>query len=205
MTDKQKLDAIKAEIHRLVDVRGYDREMANDLLAFMNSLPNEPVSEDEIEKQFKVGDVVVYVSRQPAYSGFYILGNANDLSIGYSNCNEPFQIALRNCTIASEAEYSQFFRELNLNGYKWNNDTLRIEKIEPVSEDLKEASRNYADNEEYGDDVYFAIKAAFEAGAKWQFEEINKVLLSKVLPCFMHGGEADEVVAKLDEVLNQKK
>lgn len=46
MTDKQKLDAIKAEIHRLVDVRGYDREMANDLLAFMNSLPNEPVSED---------------------------------------------------------------------------------------------------------------------------------------------------------------
>ena len=41
-------------------------------------------------------------------------------------------------------------------------------KEEPVSEDLKEASRNYADNEEYGDDVYFAIKAAFEAGAKWQ-------------------------------------
>jgi hypothetical protein len=50
MTDKEKLDAIKAEIHRLVDVRGYDREMANDLLAFMNSLPNEHVSEDfEVE------------------------------------------------------------------------------------------------------------------------------------------------------------
>ena len=52
MTDKQKLDAIKAEIHRLVDVRGYDREMANDLLAFMNSLPNEPVSEDLEEAAF---------------------------------------------------------------------------------------------------------------------------------------------------------
>ena len=46
MTDKEKLDAIRAEIHRLVDVRGYDREMANNLFAFMDSLPNEPVSED---------------------------------------------------------------------------------------------------------------------------------------------------------------
>ena len=46
MTDKEKLDAIRAEIHRLVDVRGYDREMANDLFTFMDSLPNEPVSED---------------------------------------------------------------------------------------------------------------------------------------------------------------
>ena len=46
MTDKEKLDAIRAEIHRLVDVRGYDREMANDLFTFMDSLPNEPVSEE---------------------------------------------------------------------------------------------------------------------------------------------------------------
>lgn len=46
MTDKEKLDAVRAEIHRLVDVRGYDREMANDLFAFMDSLPNEPVSEE---------------------------------------------------------------------------------------------------------------------------------------------------------------
>ena len=44
MTDKEKLEAIRAEIHRLVDVRGYDRGMANDLFAFMDSLPNEPVS-----------------------------------------------------------------------------------------------------------------------------------------------------------------
>ena len=46
MTDKEKLDAIRAEIHRLVDVRGYDRGMANDLFAFMDSLPNEPISND---------------------------------------------------------------------------------------------------------------------------------------------------------------
>lgn len=47
MTDKEKLDAIRAEIHRLVDVRGYDREMANDLFTFMDSLPNELVSINE--------------------------------------------------------------------------------------------------------------------------------------------------------------
>ena len=45
---------------------------------------------------------------------------------------------------------------------------------EPVSEDLEEASRNYADNEEYGDDVYFAIEAAFKAGAQWQKEHLWK-------------------------------
>lgn len=39
---------------------------------------------------------------------------------------------------------------------------------EQPSETLKEASKNYADNEEYGDDVYFAIEAAFKAGAQFQ-------------------------------------
>ena len=45
MTDKEKLDAIRAEIHRLVDVRGYDKEMANALFAFMDSLPSEPYTD----------------------------------------------------------------------------------------------------------------------------------------------------------------
>ena len=60
MTDKEKLDAIRAEIHRLVDVRGYDKEMANDLFAFMDSLPNEPVSEDlwEASKQYALRQVL---------------------------------------------------------------------------------------------------------------------------------------------------
>lgn len=47
---------------------------------------------------------------------------------------------------------------------------------EPVSEDLEEASRNYADDEEYGDDVYFAIKASFKAGAKWQEKQDQKTI-----------------------------
>ena len=32
-------------------------------------------------------------------------------------------------------------------------------------------------------------------------EAVKEALLSEVLPCFMHGGEADEVVAKLDEIM----
>lgn len=46
MTDKEKLMAIRAEISRLVKVRGYQRGMANDLFTFMDSLPNEPVISD---------------------------------------------------------------------------------------------------------------------------------------------------------------
>ena len=99
---------------------------------------------------------------------------------------------------------------------------------EPVSEDLEEASKNYALNNTPWDDCKDEIQESFKAGSKWQkqqdqstielaedhayfagrtktIDEINEALLSEVLPCFMHGGEADEVVAKLDEVLNQKK
>jgi len=36
-------------------------------------------------------------------------------------------------------------------------------------------------------------------------EQIKELLLSEVLPYFMNGGEADEVVAKLEEVLIQNK
>ncbi len=46
MTDKEKLDSIRAEIHKLVHVNGYSKEMANELFAFINSLPEERVSED---------------------------------------------------------------------------------------------------------------------------------------------------------------
>ena len=77
---------------------------------------------------------------------------------------------------------------------------------EPVSDDLEKAAKDYSNNL---DNIYGSIgeqtRNAFKDGAKWQFERVNEALLSEVLPCFMHGGEADEVVAKLDEVLNQKR
>lgn len=48
---------------------------------------------------------------------------------------------------------------------------LEVKEVDK-EEDLEEASKNYSDDEEYGDDVYFAIKAAFEAGAQWQKEHL---------------------------------
>ena len=89
---------------------------------------------------------------------------------------------------------------------------------EPVSNDLEEAARKIATRHSHitGDTYYDNDAWFFKKGAQWQkdhtcfagrtktIEEIKEALLSEVLPCFMHGGEADEVVAKLDEVLNKK-
>lgn len=135
----------------------------------MGKNSQEPVSEDEIEKQFKAGDVVVYVSRHPAYSGLYLLGNPNDLSIGYSNANEPYQIALRNCTVASEDERKQFMRELDSNGYKWNEDILRIEKKEPVSEDLGEYINELS--KQFPEVSFAKLSRIAVRVAKWQKEK----------------------------------
>ena len=77
MTDKQNLDAIKAEIHRLVDVRGYDREMANDLLAFMNSLPNEPVSEDLEEAANEYAKDYLFTPKPQRAPNIHFINGAN--------------------------------------------------------------------------------------------------------------------------------
>lgn len=53
--------------------------------------------------------------------------------------------------------------------------------------------------------IELAEDHAYFAGRTKTMDETKEALLSEVLPCFMHGGEADEVVAKLEEVLNQKK
>jgi len=41
-------------------------------------------------------------------------------------------------------------------------------------------------------------------GMTWGRNKIIATLLTEVLPCFMHGGEADEVVAKLEEILDKE-
>ena len=41
-------------------------------------------------------------------------------------------------------------------------------------------------------------RRAVEIAREETTEKIKELLLSEVLPCFMHGGEADEVVAMLD-------
>ena len=46
MTDKEKLEAIKTELHRLKEVRGVYEYVFEDIFAFINSLPEETVIED---------------------------------------------------------------------------------------------------------------------------------------------------------------
>jgi hypothetical protein len=55
------------------------------------------------------------------------------------------------------------------------------------------------------DTIELAEDHAYFAGRVKTVDEVKEKLISEVLPCFMNGGEADKVVAKLDEVLNQKK
>ena len=105
---------------------------------------------------------------------------------------------------------------LNAYGVKEIANRLRRTMIEPVSKDLEEYSALIADELPQGTaltsngefDIASVKKLIIEAckyGAKWQKEQIKELLLSEVLPYFMNGGEADEVVAKLEEVLNQNK
>ena len=76
-------------------------------------------------------------------------------------------------------------------------------KEEPVSDDLGEYINELS--KQFPEVSFAKLSRIAVRVAKWQKEQINEALLSEVLPCFMHGGEADEVLAKLDEVLNQKK
>lgn len=76
---------------------------------------------------------------------------------------------------------------------------------EPVSEELENAAFDYAEACKYEGGEKLLCVEHFKGGANWKEEQIEEVLLSEVLPCFMHDGEADEVMAKLDEVLSKKK
>lgn len=59
---------------------------------------------------------------------------------------------------------------------------------------------------QYGHDYFLWVtpddaKKAVEIAREESIEKVKALLLSEVLPCFMHGGEADEVVTMLDEKL----
>lgn len=78
--------------------------------------------------------------------------------------------------------------------------TKTSDQEEPTSNDFEEEWSEYFRYK--GSVATVNIKDLARHFANWQLERIVKALLSEVLPCFMHGGESDEVVAKLDEVLN---
>ena len=194
MTDKEKLDAIKAEIHRLVDVRGYDREMANDLFAFMDSLPNEPVS-----------SIWHDASEPPIIDKTFLLIAPNgNSSLCLWGGKELHSVTIGGGhSVLCKGDIYSYINDL-LNFDNSCNFGKNLQE-EPVSEDLEEAAQQYSECTNPTCSCGECLISTFKAGAWWQFERVKEALLSEVLPCFMHGGEADEVVAKLDEVLNFQK
>ena len=81
-------------------------------------------------------------------------------------------------------------------------EKCEFNKKEPINEELGEYINELS--KQFPEVSFAKLSRIAVRAAKWQKEQINEVLLSEVLPCFMHGGEADEVVAKLEEVLNKK-
>ena len=71
-----------------------------------------------------------------------------------------------------------------------------------ISDYTRHCSNAYWDKND--GDSYFPwltpdqARKAVEIARKEAIEKVKELLLSEVLPCFMHGGEADEVVAMLD-------
>jgi hypothetical protein len=163
MTDK--VQKIRAFLVGIADTDGVStilaRAIEKEILPYIDSLQEESVSE-ELNTESMIES---YKQR--------LISQANGVK------NSPL---IDMCLASYKHGINETLDTLNLSNAQ---RTVKNRK-EPVSEDLKEASRNYADNEEYGDDVYFAIKAAFEAGAKWQKEQMMAKSIEAVVsqvPC----------------------
>ena len=154
MTDKEKLEAIRAEIHRLVDVCGYDREMANALFSFMDSLPNEHVSELlNIESMIES-----YKQR--------LISQTNGVK------NSSF---IDMCLASYKHGINETLDTLNLS----NVERIGKNWKELVSEDLEKAARKYAGiPEDSPHDLKYCVqdkKAKYDAvlyGANWQKQQM---------------------------------
>ena len=55
----------------------------------------------------------------------------------------------------------------------------------------------YAITHEYS--TYQAAEDGFIAGAKYELENISYKLMTEILPNYLHGGDIDEIIAKLEE------
>lgn len=100
---------------------------------------------------------------------------------------------------------AKWFYDMGKNSQEPVSDELEKAAEQDVCEVVNTCSATGIPNDHIPSWVQDAMINEFIHGAKWQFERVKEALLSEVLPCFMHGGEADEVVAKLDEVLNFQK
>lgn len=122
MTDKEKLDAIRAEILRLVDVRGYDREMANDLLAFMDSLPNEPAEIDfEQELYNYFGQVKDFTLGMRIAKRFYDMGKNSQEPVSEDLEEAAYKFVMDNFGNPKEPLY-KFEQRCFKAGAKWQKE-----------------------------------------------------------------------------------
>ena len=144
MTDKEKLEAIRAEIHRLVDVRGYDREMANDLFAFMDSLSNEPVSDGLEEAAFDYAESCKYDGGEKLL------------------CVEHFKAG-------AEWGKKQAMAEIQAQSIAFAHGCLE----EPVNEELVETAKSYVETHVFGTEKFTCQVATdmFISGAQWQKQQ----------------------------------
>lgn len=162
MTDKEKLNAIRAEIHRLVDVRGYDRGMAIDLFAFMDSLPDGPVSEDLKEAARKAGQKYFHDEEN-------IWARPN------------YEAKKAECAFKEGANWGRNQAKVEIQAQSMSLPH-GCPKEKPISEELEEASKKYSSciylEEVLSDDDKEVLKErlvnTFKAGAQWQKEQMMK-------------------------------
>lgn len=174
MTDKEKLDAIRAEIHRLVDVRGYDREMANDLFTFMDSLPNEPVSEDLNEAAIAYNKKVNFVCAGKIPNEHFIAGANWQKQQDKQPVNDDLEEAAKNH--AAERYRTTRDRELAEKckwsfkaGAQWKEKKGKRPISDNLEEEIDYLSKRYPE-------VSFAKLTRIAVHvAKWQMQQIFKV------------------------------
>ena len=180
---------------------------------FEKNLQKELVSDIDFEQELykAFGQVKDFTLGMRIAKWFYDMGKNNQEPV-----SEGLEEAAHKYANIRMSNYETAFYAF-MSGAKWHK-TKDESTTEDLGEYINELSKQFPE-------VSFAKLSRIAVRvAKWQKEEddeekvliykhgfedckehIKEALLSEVLPCFMHGGEADEVVAKLDDVLNQKK
>jgi len=165
MTDKEKLEAIRAEIHRLIEVRGYDIEMANDLLTFMDSIPNEPVSDFEMALTEMIDK-----AQKCVVEPWAVAAQWKDYLVELAKSEEPVSEEL-------EKIVEEITEPTILNAYGTKELARRLRNTviygTSVSKELDEVAELYT----LDDSIKpwrNLTKEAFKAGANWQLNQIRK-------------------------------
>ena len=205
MTDKEILEAVKAEIERLHEEhRGskgdwYYRKALRAVLYLIDSMQEEP--------KFKTGDRIKPIDSclgspriiEEVCDSWYVTDQGTldfEYEDNWEAVEEPVSRTPADIKAAMQEvkEKSMAFTEAH-QGEDADTILAQMRGEEPVSEDLEEAANFYADThtEWFDADNNPHVSPAFKAGAKWQKEHLWKPADGDDLP------EIDrEVIALLD-------